>query len=80
MRVVVRPDGAEPVVEARVDGWRLAIPVGDDGALGAIAGLLGVTPSQVRLHDDGEVSGRLGVDAQAAGIPVDRRAMYPERV
>lgn len=80
VRVVVRPDGAEPVVEARVDGWRLAIPVGDDGALGAIAGLLGVTPSQVRLHDDGEVSGRLGVDARAAGIPVDRRAMYPERV
>ncbi len=80
VRVVVRPDGAEPVVEARVDGWRLAIPVGDEGALGAIADLLGVTPSQVRLHDDGEVSGRLGVDARAAGIPVNRRAMYPERV
>ncbi len=80
VRVVVLPDGPEPVVEARVDGWRLRIPVGDEGALGAIAGLLGVMPSQVRLHDDGDVSGRLGVDAAAAGIPVSRRAMYPERV
>ncbi len=80
VRVVVLPDGPEPVVEARVDGWRLRIPVGDEGALGSIASLLGVMPSQVRLHDDGEVSGRLGVDATAAGVPVARRAMYPERV
>ncbi len=80
VRVVVLPDGPQPVIEARVDGWRLSIPVGDEGALGSIASLLGVQPSQVRLHDDGEVSGRLGVDAAAAGIPVARRAMYPERV
>jgi GT2 family glycosyltransferase len=80
VRVVVLPDGAEPLVEARVDGWRLRIPVGDDGPLSAIAGLLGVTPSQVRLFDDGEVAGRLGVEAAAAGIAVRRTVRYPERV
>jgi GT2 family glycosyltransferase len=80
VRVVVLPDGSEPVVEARVDGWRLRIPVGDDGALSAIAGLLGVMPSQIRLHDDGEVAGRLGVEAAAAGIAVRRTVRYPERV
>jgi GT2 family glycosyltransferase len=80
VRVVVLPDGDEPVVEARVDGWRLRIPVGDEGPLSAIAGLLGVAPSQVRLHDDGDVSGRLAVEATAAGIPVRRTARYPERV
>jgi GT2 family glycosyltransferase len=80
VRVVVLPDGGEPVVEARVDGWRLRIPVGDEGPLSAVAGLLGVAPSQVRLHDDGEVSGRLAVEAAAAGIPIRRTARYPERV
>jgi GT2 family glycosyltransferase len=80
VRVVVLPDGGEPIVEARVDGWRLRIPVGDDGALSAVAALLGVAPSQVRLHDDGEVAGRLAVEATAAGIPVRRTARYPERV
>jgi GT2 family glycosyltransferase len=80
VRVVVLPDGGEPIVEARVDGWRLRIPVGDDGPLSAVAGLLGVAPSQVRLHDDGEVSGRLAVEAAAAGIPVRRNVRYPERV
>jgi GT2 family glycosyltransferase len=80
VRVVVLPDSSEPVVEARVDGWRMRITVGDDGALAAIAGLLGVIPSQVRLHDDGDVAGRLRVDAAAVGVPDTRRAMYPERV
>ncbi len=80
VRVVVLPDGGEPVVEARVDGWRLRISVGDEGPLSAVAGLLGVSPSQVRLHDDGEVAGRLAVAAAAAGIPVRRTARYPERV
>lgn len=78
--VVVTPDGAEPTVEARVDGWRLSIPVGDDGPIAAIAGLLGVLPSQIRLHDAGEVAGRLAVEAGGLGIVVERSARYPERV
>ncbi len=80
VRVVVLPDGGEPVVEARVDGWRLRIPVRDEGPLHAVASLLGVAPSQVRLHDDGEVAGRLAVEATEAGIPLRRTARYPERV
>jgi hypothetical protein len=80
VRVVVRPDGAEPVVEAQVDGWRLSIPVSGDGPMEAIAGLLGVTPSQVRLHDVGGVAGRLAVEAVASGVSVQRLVRYPERV
>jgi GT2 family glycosyltransferase len=80
VRVVVRPDGASPVVEAQVDGWRLDIPVGSGSPLESIAGLLGVAPSQVRLHDVGGVAGRLAVEAVAGGVPVQRLVRYPERV
>jgi GT2 family glycosyltransferase len=80
VRVVVRPDGPEPVVEAHVDGWQLSIPVRGDGPMEAIAGLLGVTPSQVRLHDVGGVAGRLAVEAVAGGVAVQRLVRYPERV
>ncbi len=78
--VVVTPDGTEPTVEARVDGWRLPIPIGADGPIAAIAGLLGVMPSQIRLHDAGDVAGRLAVEAGGLGIVVERSARYPERV
>jgi GT2 family glycosyltransferase len=80
VRVVVTPDGGSPTVEARVDGWHLQIPVGADGPLASIAGLLGVQPSQVRLHDAGGVAGRLAVEAVAGGIPLTRLIRYPERV
>jgi GT2 family glycosyltransferase len=80
VRVVVSPDGPTPVIEARVDGWRLQIPIGDDGPIAAIAGLLGVVPSQVRLLDVGDVAGRLAVEARTLGIVVERKARYPERV
>jgi GT2 family glycosyltransferase len=80
VRVVVTPDGAAPTVEARVDGWHLQIPVGTDGPLASIAGLLGVQASQVRLHDAGGAAGRLAVEAVAGGVPLTRLIRYPERV
>ncbi len=80
VRVVVTPDGLVPTVEARVDGWSLAIPIDGSGPIAAIAGLLGVLPSQVRLHDIGEVAGRLAVEAKSLGVSVKRSARYPERV
>ncbi len=80
VRVVVSPDGPTPVIEARVDGWRLEIPIIDGGPIAAIAGLLGVVPSQVRLLDVGDVAGRLAVEARELGITVERKARYPERV
>lgn len=80
VRVVVAPDGVTPRVEARADGWRLDIAVGDDGPIAAIAGLLGVLPSQVRLHDEGDVTCRLAVEARELGIAIQRKVRYPERV
>jgi GT2 family glycosyltransferase len=80
VRVVVSPDGGSPNIDARVDGWRLVVPVGPEGPLASVADLLGVKPGQIRLHDSGDVAGRLAVEAADAGIPVRRTVRYPERV
>lgn len=80
VRVVVAPDGPEPVVLASADGWELPIPVGADGVMAAISGLLGVRPEQVRLLDRGDQAGRLAVEAEAGGVPVRSLVRYPERV
>lgn len=75
--------GAVPVVApvlAEVDGWQLLVPVGPEGVLAAVAGLLGRSADEVRIRDRGPTSSLLAVEAAQAGVRLRNLARYPERV
>ena len=80
VRVVVAPDGFAPTACATVSGWELPIPIGSDGVLAAVAGLLGVRPEQVRILDRGDRSGQLAAEASTSGVSLRTLMRYPERV
>ncbi len=80
VRISINPDGPDPLIEARVGGWRCAIPHGEQGILQAIADFVGCQPTEVRLLDRGAVAEQLQREADAAGVAVSSVRRYPERV
>ena len=80
VRISINPDGPTPLVEAVVDGWRCAVPVGTEGILAGISAFIGCAPSEVRLLDRGTIAAALSADAALAGVPVQSLRRYPERV
>jgi GT2 family glycosyltransferase len=80
VRITINPDGPDPLVEARVGGWRCPITVNDHGILAAIAEFVGCAPTEVRLMDRGAIAERLQAEATAAGVAVASLRRYPERV
>lgn len=76
----VTPDGSTPLLEAHVDGFRVDIAVGPDGVLAAVAELVGISATEVRICDHGSIASQLADAAERAGITVTRVVRYPERV
>ncbi len=76
----VSPDGAAPLLQGCVDGFRIEIPVGTEGILAAVGAVVGVAPAEVRISDHGSVASQLEDGATLAGVKVARVIRYPERV
>ena len=80
VQMQVSPDGAAPLLQGYVDGFRTEIPVGPEGILAAVGAVVGVAPAEVRISDHGSVASQLEDGATLAGVKVARVIRYPERV
>lgn len=80
VQFVVEPDGTEPLLTGRFQGFKVGIPIEGGDVLSTVERLVGGRPSAVSILDRGRFAATLEERATASGIRVVEGRTYPERV
>lgn len=80
VQFVVEPDGPEPLLTGRFQGFKVGLPIVGDDVLATVERLVGTPPSTVSVLDRGRFADRLESRARTSGISVVEGRTYPERV
>ena len=80
VRFSVEPDGQVPAVRAEFLGFRSQMVLEGRGLLAELQRTLGRPPERVNVFDRGRFTDLLREETARAGIRLDDRCGYPERV
>ena len=80
VQFVVEPDGRQPLLTGRFQGFKVGIDIEGDDVLSTVERLVGQAPRNVGILDRGGYARQLEERARATGIRIVEGRTYPERV